>query len=111
VSRLDQGGIHSFTAQNGLVYNSIRSLLEDRDGTIWIGTEHGLSEFRNGEFNHDAMTAALGDEKIWALHQDVDGEIWIGTRSWALSLSQWSAIPLHHGQRIGRRQYLFHPRR
>jgi len=30
------------------------------------------------------MTAALGDEKVWALHQDVDGGIWIGTRAHGL---------------------------
>jgi len=67
-----------------VVYNSIRSLLEDRDGAVWIGTEHGLSQYKNGEFVHDAMTAALRDEKVWALHQDVDGGLWIGTRTHGL---------------------------
>ncbi len=30
------------------------------------------------------MTAALSDEKVWALHQDADGGIWIGTRAHGL---------------------------
>ena len=32
----------------------------------------------------DAMTAALGDEKVWALHQDADGGMWMGTRAHGL---------------------------
>jgi signal transduction histidine kinase len=84
VSHLDRGVFHNFTAQNGLAYNSIRSLLEDRDGSIWIGTEHGLSRYKAGKFIQDAMTAALSDEKVWALHQDADGSLWIGTRTHGL---------------------------
>ena len=55
------------------------------------------------------MTAALGDEKVWALHQDVDGgSVDRHARPWALSLSQWPALPLHHRQRTGQRQHLLH---
>jgi len=58
----------------------IRSLLEDRDGAIWVGTERGLWIYRNGEQVHNVLTTALRNDKVWALHQDADGGTWIGTR-------------------------------
>ena len=35
-----------------------RQLLEDRDGSVWIGTGNGLQRFRNGRF--DVYTRADG---------------------------------------------------
>ncbi len=49
--------------RNGLAYFSTRALVEDSDGDIWIGTDHGLSHLHAGAFVHDAATAALGGGK------------------------------------------------
>jgi signal transduction histidine kinase len=67
--------------QNGLVYFSTRSILEDRNGDIWVGTEHGVSHLHMGKPVHDAATEALKEEKVWALHEDQDGGLWFGTRT------------------------------
>ena len=44
------------------------------------------------QFLHDAITAALGDEKVWALHQDADGGLWIGTRAHGLYRYRETAV-------------------
>ncbi len=60
-------------------------ILEDRNGTIWIGSTKGLAAFNQGTasfsvFNHNpADPASLSDDNVTALYQDRRGELWIGT--------------------------------
>lgn len=39
-------GISTYRTENGLTSNQAVSLLEDREGNIWVGTELGLDQFR-----------------------------------------------------------------
>jgi PAS domain S-box-containing protein len=38
--------VESFTAKDGLSYDFVRTILQDREGNIWIGTNNGLDRFR-----------------------------------------------------------------
>jgi len=64
---------------DGLCYFSIRALLEDSRGGLWIGTDRGLSHWQEGAFVHDDVGNRLADEKVWAIHEDGDGGLWFGT--------------------------------
>jgi signal transduction histidine kinase len=46
--------VHRFTTDDGLVNQNVASLLEDDDGSLWIGTRHGLSRFQpaSGQFRN-----------------------------------------------------------
>jgi len=70
-----------YQMRNGLAYFSTRSLLEDRAGDLWIGTDRGLSHMHKGSFVSDAATLELAQMKVWAIHEDVDGGLWFGTRN------------------------------
>lgn len=54
------------------------ALYEDRDGTLWVGTNAGLHEFR------DLRVAVFGRSEGWpsdqptVVHQHDDGVLWIG---------------------------------
>ncbi len=37
--------IKYFTIKNDLINNSVKSIVEDKDGNLWLGTSNGLSEF------------------------------------------------------------------
>lgn len=87
------GGLAHITSANvesiqrqaeGLAYSSVRCLHVDRTGVLWIGTDRGLSRRDAHQFIHDAVTASLQDEKIWAIHEDPHGAIWLGTRGGGL---------------------------
>jgi ligand-binding sensor domain-containing protein len=39
-----------FTTDDGLCHNRIRSICEDDDGFLWIGTEYGISRFDGSQF-------------------------------------------------------------
>ncbi len=55
--------------------NRIRALLEDNEGTLWIGTEDGpgLARLRDGKFT----TINVG-QQVHALHQHSRGGVWAG---------------------------------
>ncbi len=70
-------------AEPGINTLSVNSILEDRRGTLWIGT-FGSGLFRllpNGNVRRFVRDKdGFGDDKITALLEDHDGQIWMGMR-------------------------------
>ncbi|MBC3806680.1 PAS domain S-box protein [Undibacterium seohonense] len=65
---------------------SVLSLLQDRQGFIWIGTNNaGLYRFngyQSEKYQSDATNlASLPHDRISALFEDKDGQIWVGTQN------------------------------
>jgi signal transduction histidine kinase/ligand-binding sensor domain-containing protein len=56
--------------------NSIRKLLLERDGTLWIGTLKGLASWKDGGLTQYPEVAG---QMIGALLQDREGMVWFGT--------------------------------
>jgi ligand-binding sensor domain-containing protein/two-component sensor histidine kinase len=78
--------IQRFTAANGLPDEFIRSLYTDRDGSLWIGTRHGLSHLTGGKFTSFSSMDGLGSDFIGVLLRARSrepnrhpGDLWIGT--------------------------------
>ena len=69
--------------ESGLLQNSIRALMQSRDGTMWIGTQGGLHHYDGYRFRiheHDPDDAAsLPDSVISALAEDAQGRLWLST--------------------------------
>lgn len=63
---------------------SIVDLLEDSQGNLWIGTNHGLfihnkiKEIKH--FTSNGTTGSLGNNFIWKIYEDINSDIWMGTR-------------------------------
>lgn len=74
-----QGRFETFTAGDGLPDAPIRCLIEDRDGSLWIGTGGGLAHFVNGTFHTYGTRDGLSSDRITALWQDHMGRLWVGT--------------------------------
>ena len=70
-------------SQNGLSNNNVRSILQDSDGFIWVGTNGGLNRFDGYEFkiykNNPNSTSTLSNNVVTQLVEDNDGNIWVGT--------------------------------
>lgn len=69
-----------------LSHNAVRSILEDRTGTLWIGTDGGgLNKFdrstgRCVRYLHDTASAnSLSHNRIRAMVEDYSGTLWIAT--------------------------------
>lgn len=84
--------------KDGLPQNSIRAIVQTRDGYLWLGTYEGLVRFDGIRFTvFDAHnTPTLGSSAVQALLEGRDGSLWIGTRHGVTRLQDgvFAAIPL-----------------
>ena len=77
-----------YSRENGLPDNRILSLLQSRDGFLWIGTASGVARFDGLKFQvfgPDLHPEFVNDE-VAALAEGLDGAIWIGTKDGLLRL-------------------------
>ena len=65
----------------GLPQNSVYSILQSRDGYLWIGTRGGVSRFDGVRFTtfDDSKQGQLTENEVWSLAEGGDGSIWIAT--------------------------------
>ncbi len=79
VLRVSSAGVDRYTIKQGLINDFVRAFCESRDGSIWIGTDSGLSRWHGGSFQnfHTAQGLAYGSAR--ALLEDRAGDLWVGT--------------------------------
>src|SRR5579871_4951564 len=67
--------------QQGLPESSIFSILQTRDGYLWLGTQTGLVRFDGVRFTSLENIVSTAPTNIWirALAEDRNGTLWIGT--------------------------------
>jgi signal transduction histidine kinase/ligand-binding sensor domain-containing protein len=70
----------------GPASNNIKTLLEDRSGNIWIGTDAGgmarasLRERLLGKFPEEGINySQISDFLVWSIFEDKAGKVWFGT--------------------------------
>ena len=80
----EQVRFERISLEQGLSQNSVVSILQDRQGFMWFGTQDGLNRYdgyRFRVFKHDPDNpVSLGNNYIQTLYEDRDGVLWIGTR-------------------------------
>lgn len=77
---LAQFGIERWGVDHGLGSNWVRAVVEDPDGTVWIGTGVGLARFDGHAFATvlDGGLDALPQRAVTALARSADGGLWVG---------------------------------
>ena len=74
--------VESWTTDNsGIPQNSVLSLVQTRDGYIWIGTYEGLCRFDGREFTvfDKSNTPEIQNNGMLVMAEGRDGALWIGT--------------------------------
>lgn len=74
-----------YAESNGLSFNNVYSLAQDREGAIWAGTEEGLNRIDRGRIIQFGRTNGLGHQFVTALCVDSRGTLWAGTLGGGLS--------------------------
>jgi len=70
--RIDEAG--------GLPSNHVRALLERADGSLWIGSNEGVTVYRDGRVaRHYGTDDGLPDGNVYILYETAQGVLWIGT--------------------------------
>jgi len=74
---------HHLSIEDGLSQSSVRCVLQDRRGFIWLGTEDGLNRFDGRQFRIYRQSpdgsGELRSSIIWDLFEDSGGTLWVGT--------------------------------
>ncbi|MDP8980267.1 MAG: ATP-binding protein [Acidobacteriota bacterium] len=72
-----------FTSHSGLASGGVTALAESSDGTLWVGTDWGISRLTLGDepklLKNLGREQGLSDRNIRALAQDQAGNMWAGT--------------------------------
>lgn len=71
-------------AGEGLAGDEITSVLSARDGSLWVGTSHGLTRLDSGGSRRLGKDEGLPDDFIFSLHEDSGGVVWVATRQGGL---------------------------
>src|SRR5215467_1703163 len=73
--------LDSWTTDNGLPQNSIRSIIQTRDGYLWMTTFDGLVRFNGVQFKvfDKSNTRGLSTNRFTSLYEDKEGTLWAGT--------------------------------
>ncbi|MCK0156516.1 ATP-binding protein [Cellulophaga sp. F20128] len=74
-----------YNDNDGLSHNSVRHIVQDKHGFLWLGTFHGLNRFDGYEFksylSKTSTENTLYNDDITALELDEESNnLWIGTR-------------------------------
>jgi len=65
--------------RNGLIQNEVRALFEDREGSLWIGTEGGMAQLVRDDIWNYGRAEGLPSPHIYSLAADGGDGVWVGT--------------------------------
>lgn len=83
---LSQYVLDVWTTDDGLPQNSVNTILQTRDGYLWLGTQEGLARFDGHVFRvFTRHNSELQHNVITVLHEDQAGRLWVGTQGGGLS--------------------------
>ncbi len=68
--------LKSYDRSSGLVSDYVMTMIQDRDGFIWFGTDRGLSQYDGKAFTSYTTRDGMPDNFITHLFQDSKGYIW-----------------------------------
>ena len=88
---------HDPSDRTSLSNSVVRSLYEDRSGTLWVGTDEGLNRAirrdgssRNLSFRHyvhdPENPRSLSSNEVYVMFEDSSGSFWVGTNGGGLNL-------------------------
>jgi signal transduction histidine kinase len=78
----------TLTVRDGLSSGFIAALYEDREGSLWIGSNDGLNRLRDTRFTTITTREGLSADAVVSIVAGRNGTVWIGTEGGGLN--RWS---------------------
>lgn len=85
----------NFTMEDGLAGNIVYSVVQDKHGAYWFGTNNGLSRFDGSAWNNYGTDDGLLGQHVYAIAIGTINDIWVGTQNGVTLLS---VTPSTNGQ-------------
>ena len=76
-----QVAYHNFNSNDGLPSNEVYTALQDHDGFLWFGTDHGVVKYNGYSFKTYTTADGLTDNTILSIKEDDEHNIWFLTLS------------------------------
>jgi ligand-binding sensor domain-containing protein/serine phosphatase RsbU (regulator of sigma subunit) len=74
------GTFTTFTINQGLAGNIVRSIVQDKEGNVWLGTQGGgVSKYDGKYFTNYSTAQGLINNRVWCITEDETGNLWFGT--------------------------------
>ena len=80
VSHFSNNKWQNLTTDNGLAGNIVYSLIEDKQGAFWFGTNHGVSRYDGKSWQNFNRYNGLPGDDIYSLVEAPNGDIWVGSK-------------------------------
>jgi ligand-binding sensor domain-containing protein/signal transduction histidine kinase len=95
LGRLRTRQLLTISASNGLPNDSTRSVFQDSQGNIWIGTVDGFAKYKPGQSTNYQSLNGSSIGSVRSLAEDAEGNIWIGADQELLMLKdgRLSSVP------------------
>jgi ligand-binding sensor domain-containing protein/two-component sensor histidine kinase len=90
----------TYTERNGLAQNSVYTVHENPDGTVWAGTvSGGLSRLKDGKFTTFTVADGLCSNTVTSIEDGPNGTMWFGTSGGLSELAngRWRTYTSHDG--------------
>jgi AraC-like DNA-binding protein len=101
---LDENGDERFevlTQENGLVYNGVKGIVEDRNGRLWITTQNGLSVYDpklQAFTNYSQYDGLISPHFYWnSAVKDAAGNICLGSEAGLIEMLDDNSDTHYHG--------------
>ena len=101
---LDENGDERFevlTQENGLVYNGVKGIVEDRNGRLWITTQNGLSVYDpklQAFTNYSQYDGLISPHFYWnSAVKDASGNICLGSEAGLIEMLDDNSDTHYHG--------------
>ena len=95
VFRYHAGVLTEYSEREGMRAGSVRAMLEDRRGAIWVGGDSGLCRIQDGKATHYSRAEGLSAERVTALAESAGGDLFVGTREGGLNRLREGAFTVY----------------
>jgi ligand-binding sensor domain-containing protein len=79
LARMKAGKVEAFGSAQGITNPFIRSILEDRAGRLWLGTDRGFFRMEGQTVRRFDGRGSAPILAAYAIYEDPDGVLWVGT--------------------------------
>lgn len=97
LQRLEDGGSATYTTKDGLPSDTVSSIADRADGSVWVGTPAGLGALSAGRWRAYTTRDGLPSDEVNCLLEDSTRTLWIGTGD-GLALLDESGLRVPGGQ-------------
>ena len=80
LTRMHNGALTRWTEKEGLPSNNVRSIYEDAEGVVWVGTyDGGLGRYSDGRWTRYAQKDGLFDNGVFQILEDSRANLWMSS--------------------------------